>query len=405
LKIFKRSPVKLIIVLLASSLLASCLNDTVQPTIDLNATQLPGTAITLPTTTPELEVTSTPTVAPWLPQLLEPGPPALVSPALFFMDGPDVWLIGNDLATHSVTERRRVRAVETIPGSQMAAVLIIDSAGGRETEEIRIVDAEGTESEPIYGPEIVADPGGNPRVSLLRWSPNGQQLAIVRDDGSIWLSGSGQSAEALDLQTPSANIEDLRWSPTATALVILYRDQGNAGNLRIIAIESGDVLDLQPQRSFDTICWPPGQGTLIVSEDRSAGENPNAGSLFTVRANGSKRELLISAGEFGPAIDIGLTAPSPDGTQLAFTIETPDASGNFSFQALYLLDFATGIQRQIDVFPQLVVSDLWWFEGGLAWRALNSENGSSYSGVEPFVIEVVDQTSGESKLVYTSDGT
>ncbi len=390
---------------LATSLISGCLNDTVQPTIDLNATQLPGTAITLPTAAPQPEVTPTPTVAPWLPALLEPGPPALVSPALFFLDGPDVWFIGNDLNAHPVTERRRVHAVETVPGSQMAAVLVIDSAGGRETEEIRIVDAEGIESEPIYGPEIVADPGGNPRVSLLRWSPNGKQLAIVRDDGSIWLTGPGQSARTLDLQQPDASIEDVHWSPTSTALVILRRVQGNAGSLRVISIESGDAFDVQPQKSFDTICWPSGRGALIVSEDRSAGENPNAGSLFTVRANGSNRELLISAGEFGPAIDIGLTAPSPDGTQLAFTIETPDASGNFRFQALYLLDFNTGIQRQIDVFPQLVISDLWWFEGGLAWRALNADAGSGYSGVEPFVIEISDLASGESKLVYTSDGT
>lgn len=385
-----------------------CLNDSAEPEIDLNATPPPDEAFTVPTSTAEPELTPTPPVPTWLPPLLEPGPPALVSAGIYFQNGPDAWLVGGDLAVRQVTERRRVRAVATIPGSMSASILLIETTGGREAEEIRIIDSEGEESEPIYGPEITGDPGGNPRVTLLQWSPDGQVLAIVRDDDSVLLARPGEGDTQLNIPEPTPNIEAIRWSPDGRALAILYRPQGNAGELRIVPIDASGLLDIAPERSFGTVDWLPASGNLVVSEDRGAGDNPNAGSLFTLEANGSNRELLISAGEFGPAVRIGEIKPSPDGSQLAFTIETPNESGEFRFQALFVHEIATGIRRELDISPGHAVSDLWWFEGGLAGRVLFTTEGASgsgaYSGIEAFAMLVFDRESGEGTLVYSSDG-
>jgi dipeptidyl aminopeptidase/acylaminoacyl peptidase len=390
--------------LLFNALAAGCLNDAVEPTIDLNATPLPGTAITLPTQAAQPTVTPTPAAPPWLPPLLEPGPPAAVSPALFFLNGPDAWLITNDLTARQVTQQRRVRAVATVPGAASAAVLLIDTAGGRESEEIRIIDADGNASEPLYGPEIVGDPAGNPRVTLLRWSPDGQRLAIVRADASVWLAAPGAGATPLALPTAVAGIEDLAWAPSGAALALFHRSPNNAGALRIAPLDASGELDVSPLGSFGAVCWPPARANLVVSEDRAAGENPNAGSLFALKADGSERELLMSAGEFGPAIRIGKMLSSPDGAQLAFTVETPDTSGDFQFQALYIHEFDTGLRRRLEVAPGYAVSELWWFEPGLVWRATRRTAGSGYSGVEPFVIELADLEGGDARRLYTSDG-
>ncbi|CAN5558394.1 hypothetical protein BH23CHL2_BH23CHL2_28130 [soil metagenome] len=224
---------------LASLVLTGCLSDSAEPTIDLDATVIPGTAIALPSATASPSPEPTPSSAPWLPALLEPGPPALVSPVLFFLNGPDAWLIDGELAVRQVTSQRRVRAVETVPGTATAAIALIGSEGGRESEEIRLVDAEGNESAPIYGPEIVADPGGNPRISLLAWSPDGRQLAIVRDDGSIWVTGPDRLAEPLSIEAAVRNIEQVRWSPAGDALLLLTRPDGGAGIIRIVPIDDG----------------------------------------------------------------------------------------------------------------------------------------------------------------------
>ncbi len=387
---------------LLTLLLASCLSDSVEPTIDLDATPLPGEAITLPSPTPEPEATPTPPIPDWLPSLLRPGPTRLVSPVVVFLNGPDAWLIDGELAATELTDRQRVRAVATTPGAASAAVLFVDAAGGRESEEIRVIDAAGETNAPLYGPEITGDPGGNPGVALLAWSPDGQTLAIVRDDDSVLLARAGEEATPLEMPQPTPNIESIHWSPDSQALALLHRPQGNAGVIRIVPVNGAGFLDISPQVSFGILDWPPQSATLIVGEDRGAGLNPNAGSLFTISPSGDDRELLVSAGEFGPAIRIGKTLSSPDGALFAFTVETPTETGDFAFQSLNVLDLATGISRRIDVAPGYNVTELWWFDGGLMWRSIAAEDGPVYTGIEPFILEVADLETGAARRVFTS---
>lgn len=389
--------------LLTSLTFTACLNDAAEPTIDLGATEIPDSSLVRSTATPTLVPEPTVSVAPWLPALLEPGPPGLVSPVFFFLNGPDVWLIDGELAARQVTQQRRVRAVATVPGSETAAIVLIGSQGGREAEEIRIIDTDGNESDPVYGPEIVADPAGNPRVAALSWSPDGQRLAILRDDGGVWIGGE-QFAEPLESEAPDGDVERVRWSPGGDALLLLLRPAGGPGGLRILPIESEGYIDIQPMLSISDACWLPERGRLVVTEERTDGGNPNAGSLFTIRPDGTERDLLVSAGEFGPAVNIGQLIPSPDGRLLALTIEAPNPSGEFRFRSLYLLELDAGVRRELRVTTGQVVNDLWWFAGMLAWRSTTGGDGQTYDGVEPFLIEVANLESGETLQIFSSDG-
>ena len=390
--------------LLLAGTLTACLSDSAAPTIDLNATPLPGTAIALPTA--EARQTATPTMPeiPWLEALMESGPGELPPEGVFFLNGPNAWLVTEDLTVEQVTRQQRVRIVATKPGALSAAVLTTGSQGGRESEEIRIVDRDGNESEPIYGPEITGNPAGNPHVTLLRWSPDGDRLAIGREDGSIWLASPGSDAAQIDVEPGESDIEAIEWSPNKEALAILHRSDDGAGFLRVLHIVSEESVNIEPLGSIGPFSWLPDPSRFIVAEDREAGPNPHAGSIFTLDPGGTTRELLLSAGEFGPAIQIGRISASPDGSQLAFTIETPGPTGEFTFQTFYVMDLASGLRREHEVALGLSVADIWWFEGGLAWRAFDPGDGGDYTGVEPLVIEIGDLATGESTTIYRTEG-
>jgi hypothetical protein len=384
--------------------LAACLNDAAEPSIDLSATPNVGTAIALPTPTGQALATATAPEISWLPSIHANGAGELPATATFFRNGPNVWAVMSDLTIQQVTTNRRVRDVATRPGTDSAAVVMLDTQGGREAEVIHLVDLEGNESDPIYGPEITGDPAGNPSVALLRWSPDGERLAIVREDGSIWIatpdgSVTGLAADALDPTT-----ESVQWSPTGNALAVLYRKADDAGFVRVIHLENEEAFELGPLSSFGSFAWLPEPSRFVVGEDRAAGPNPHAGSIFFLSVDGQARNLLLSAGEFGPAVGAGQLSSSPDGTQIAFTIEMPGADGEYSFQSLHVLDLGSGIRRQLDVARGFAVSDLWWLDGRLVWRAVSPPTTSSYSGVEPFVIEAEDPQTGQTLTLFRSDG-
>ena len=389
---------------LSAVVLTACLSDSAAPTIDLNATPIPGTAIAQPTTDDLESASPTEPEISWLQSIQEPGPGERPSPGVFFLNGPNAWLISEELAVQQVTRQQRVRLVATKPGTMTAAILTTGSEGGREAEEIRIVDPDGNASEPIYGPEIIGDPAGNPRVALLRWSPGGERLAIIREDGSIWLASLETGATPIDIEPVSSGIEAIEWSPNGEAFALIQRSEDDAGFVRIIHVENEASFDIPPLVSFGRFSWLPDPSRILVSEDREAGPNPHAGSIFIVDPDGSARVLLSSAGEFGPAIRIGRLSTSLDGSQLAFTIETPDAAGEFAFQTLHVLDLASGLQRQFEVAPGLSVADIWWFGGGIAWRAFEPGNDDAYTGVEPFAIEIGSLTTGESTTLYRTEG-
>jgi dipeptidyl aminopeptidase/acylaminoacyl peptidase len=311
--------------------------------------------------------------------------------------------MNGDLSVARVTQERRVSVVATAPDGSRAAAVFLTTDGGREAEEIRIVQSEGEESEPIYGPEIVGNPGGNPRVLSLVWSPDGSQVAVIRSDGSIWLAGPEREPEAL-FEGGGGAVEKLVWAPSGTGFALLTRQPSGAGVVDVVALDGGETVSIAPDASFGDVAWLPGQALLVATEDRRGGATPAAGSLFTFRPDGAERELLLSAGEFGPVVEITQLTPSPDGQLLAFVVKVPNPEGLLQFHALYVREIESGVLRELAVAAGQGVNDLWWLEGGrLAWRATPAQPDNVYDGAEPFIIEVGILETGETQFVYTTE--
>lgn len=394
----------LAICVVASVFLPACLDDSGDPEGESIASELPGTAIARPTASPTATASPAPELEGWLNALLTPASAAQAPSSIFFLNGPDVWLVDEELSVRQITRARRIGAVVTAPAGDRAAAVFLVSIGGREAEEVRLIDLDGQESEPVYGPEITGDPAGNPAVVVMAWSPDGSQLALGRDDGSIWKAGPEQEAAEIQEGGETGALERLCWSPDGSAVAFLTRDAEGAGQASVIPVSGDGRIDISPDQSFGDIAWLPLQARLAVTEDRGAGRNVQAGSLFTLRPDGGERELLVSAGEFGPVIGLSHLRPSPDGELLAFVVHAPDSEGELRFQALTVLELASGLRREIAVSPGLGVTDLWWTTRGLIWRAVDLRVGSAYTGVEPFAIEAHDLETGVSELIYTSDG-
>lgn len=386
---------------LATTLLAACLSDD-DDDPGAVATVDPGQSIVVPTASPTPTVVPTPTTAEWINALLEPGPTAEAPDTIFFLNGPDVWVIDEDLSVGQVTRDRRVRLVTTAPDGERAAALVLTSSGGREAEELRIIGANGEESTPIYGPEIVTAPAGNPRVRQIAWSPDGTLVALGRSDGSVWLAGPEREPAEL-LPGNGQPVERLAWAPSGSGLAVLERRPDGTGVVRVVALEDGGQVTIEPQSSFGDVGWLPGRALLVVTEDRAGGLTPAAGSLFTLRPDGGDRQLLLSAGEFGPIVGLSHLTPSPDGAMIAFAVNAPNREGLLEFQALWVLELESGARRQFPVASGQGVNDLWWIGDTLAWRATAAQPNDTYDGTEPFIIEVADFENSTSRLLFMAD--
>ena len=311
----------------------------------------------------------------------------------------------DDLSVDQVLGGERATQAVTRPGTAMAAVVLLGTSGGRETEQIAILNPTGTISDPIYGPEIVTEPAGNPRIVELSWSRDGSQLAVLLDDATVIVINADDPSSQTHVVAAGNRPVSIGWSPNGDAILQLLRSPDGLGSLRIIPLTADGFFDIAPVQSFGTASWISSTGSIVVTEDRSAGFNPDAGSIFTLSADGSNRRLLVSSGQFGPAVNIDRIVPSPNGSQIAFTVETPGETGVFRFRSLQVLEIATGVRRELDVAPGQSISDLWWFDGGLAWRTVDQDDGPEYDGAQPFLIQVSDIASGVTSTVFGTDGT
>ncbi len=393
----------LIAVLLLIGIVPACFSDNDPEPTPVAEASIPGMAVIAPTASPPEIVEATPTIATWVAGLVTAETDLPTPSSIFFLQGPDVWILNPDFSAEQVTHGSRVSHVATASLETRAAAVYLTSVGGRAAEEIRIIDQEGNESEPVFGPEITEAPAANARIRDLVWSPDGSTIAVVREDGSIWLAGEDRVATQLSEDEDGVVIERVAWAPGGSAIATLVRKNDESKMIRLIPLDAGAPLEPGAGTSIADMTWLPGNPMIVYTEDNTAGWNPAAGSIFTILPDGTDRSLLVSAGEFGPVIAISHLTPSPDGSLLAFTVSTPNDEGEFQFEALYTLDVSTRVLREFPVTPWQGVSELWWFSGGLAWRATEVDSDMAYDGVEPFLIEIGEIETGETRLIHTGE--
>jgi TolB protein len=187
------------------------------------------------------------------------------------------------------------------------AIYIVPALGGVAR---RLVEPSPTVS--VYGPS---------------WSPDGRQMAYVRDEAIYIHSVDGGTARRL-ADTPQPH--SLRWSPDGTRIAYVSGNVtfvfGTAhianvapSSLWVLSVADGDPVQLVPNTSLNAspVWLPDGRHLLFVS-NRDGGRD-----VYWARVTGSGR-----LSDFPVRLTTGLNAHTisvaTDGTTLAYSVYTAD---------------------------------------------------------------------------------
>jgi Tol biopolymer transport system component len=182
------------------------------------------------------------------------------------------------------------------------------------------------------GTLIVADADGSGQLLLgpgvePAWSPDGRRIAFVHD-GAVW-SAAPNGAGALQLAGgPSDHAPS--WSPDGRT-VAFTRDPNF---LEVVPASGGSVLELARGANLGSrpFAWSRDSRSLVYA---------NAYILYRVAADASTDQVLLRA----PSV-VGDLALSPDGDELAFSVEPP-FSPQTRGAGIWMISLATGSARQL----------------------------------------------------------
>ena len=385
------------------------------PTTPLNppiATELITEATATIALTPE------PTRSAALEALLVPGPTSPAPDGIFFQMGDAIWYQpGTDPARRVVEGQRFGPWAQTVDGARIALVRYREE-GGQGVEEIVLVNNDGSSGDPIYGPVATTGGAGIPTIQALDWSWDGQALAAILSDDTIATMRfaaddpfrSRPPLEQVDLPQIGDTPIDVEWAPNGAG--IAYTLTGD-GRTTLYVTPSGDSAqavvapDSEPARTVRAFDWLPGRGRLVFVEADGSPASQLPGSIYTIVPDGTSLELLVSAGQFAPAATIANLNAGPDGRDLAFTVQVPNAQGQQVFQSLWILSIDTGELQQVPVEAGYRVADLAWSATGLVWRGIDRNarlptDGRAFTGDEPFILGRFDAAGGTSTVVFQS---
>ena len=389
-------------------LLAGCRGDEADPTM----TPAQPTATPSPVMTPTLAVTPTPTVSAAMSALLAPGPTMPNIEQFFFLNGGDLWQAQSNGRVVHVTRGLTLGPWAMLPDGTRAIAVVYGEADGNRTEAIRIVRGDGILSVPLYGPAPTSGVDAAAPVIALDWSWDQTKLAVAFADGSVGIlqvpEDEGQYPVAVERVVPAGSASAslaVRWSPGGNGIAYI---PAAGDQRRLVVVPLGAApQDVVGDVAVQAFAWLPGRGRLAFVQQAVGGGREAPGSIFTVAADGTSRELLLSAGQFAPAASVMSLQPSPDGRSLAFTVYTPGGDGELEFQSLWTLAIDGGDLTRIPVATGYRVTEVWWTAQGLTWRAVGlgapaGDDPTVYTGDGAFILQRYDEAAKTSASIFSA---
>jgi Tol biopolymer transport system component len=164
-------------------------------------------------------------------------------------------------------------------------------------------------------------------------SPDGSQVVFERS-GDIFVKQADDESSVQLTRTPMAESSPI-WSPDGRQIAFV-RDGTALFFISPLGGGERKVANLRVPPMLQTMAWMPSGGSLVVSELTSS----LCASLFLISVATGERRRLTWPPE--PSIGDGWPAVSPDGRTLAFARYSQDSTAN-----IHLLALAGGEPRQI----------------------------------------------------------
>lgn len=295
-----------------------------------------------------------------------------------------------------------IRALAASPrGDRVAAVLV------RTEDEADVADlvvlAEDGEEVARYDNIGALGPDPNGRVVSLDWSPQGEKLLVALSPGglvAVQLTGDAEPKLIVSGGVASRP-EQAAWSPTGEDVGFLATTEDERASIYVAGVAATPTSPralLPDDGSRPTIfdwAWLPDGRSLLFSEERDL---TSTADLWRINSDGTDRELVASAGSVAPVARIVGAEPSRDGRAVAYLVIVP-GDGNDVFDSLWVRDLSTNHGYRIQVPSGTSVTDVWWTDAGLMFRAIpGNQYTSKYNGGPYGLYRVTDGT--EASLVH-----
>jgi dipeptidyl aminopeptidase/acylaminoacyl peptidase len=175
------------------------------------------------------------------------------------------------------------------------------------------------------------------------WSPNGSQIAFLRDS-TIWLmSANGSHQHSLGIGL--ASVHSLSWAPNGKELAV--GDGESPERIAIVNISGPSFRWFTPANGVEQYqpSWSPDGTELVYGQT-----GPNA--LFVSNIDGTGKRQLTTCNTSSCTQDVE-PAWSPDGSQIAFV------RSDYGVQQIYVIPAAGGHVQAITTGPDQYTLPSW----------------------------------------------
>lgn len=299
-----------------------------------------------------------------------------------------------------------IRALAASPRGDRVAAVLVRSEDELETADLVVLAADGAE---VARYDNIDALGPNPdgAVVSLDWSPQGEKLLLALSPGglvSVPLTGEAEP-ELIVSGGVAMRPAQAAWSPTGEDVGFLAESDDERASIYVAGVAATPASPralLPDDGSMPTIfdwAWLPDGRSLLFSEER---ELTSTADLWRINSDGTDRELVASAGSVAPVARIVGAEPSRDGRAVAYLVIVP-GEGTDVFDSLWVRDLSTNHGFRIQVPAATSVTDVWWTDAGLMFRAVpGNQFTGEYSGGPYALYRVTDGT--EATLVYEVAG-
>lgn len=335
----------------------------------------------------------------------------------YFSDETELWTISADGDDpHALLqlnpEQGEIRSTAQAPGvaGDEIAALIVRKDEGEETARLIFLNGDGDVTRRVDRLERVfgKDAQGDLTATSVTWSPQGDLLLVTFTEGGIVVIPVDGEPSVLVPGDAARHFDRAAWSPAgdAIAFVASVADAGEDVRQLVVAPVVDGAVDpagfVVASRAGDGVSgfsWLPDGSGLVYTESSAIGDTAG-GDLFSVQSDGSDPRLIASAGRAAPVAQIVDFAVSPDGGSLAYTIATPDATGErLVFHSLWVRALDGTATVPVPIPGDEAVTQLWWTAEGLVWRSQPLAFDDATPAADPaFALERLDPQSKQQVL-------